>query len=303
MHIPRALLRRGCYFRTSNPTLPQDVCIMMSSAPSSIATSDAVTAPSIGKAATGSPLVRAILESYSKEILESASEQFLDLAVEVRLQTVSASQLVKLLAKANRLGYQETDIVDDENGARPVQGGNANSRSKPDATRTPKPPTAIAGQCRPHSTAPSQPLSLEKSRAPNRTNTAQVLRDEPLSVDAHPSAPDAQSAIPSGKEGGHSIQSIQGVAGVQDEVSTAGTAGKQGQRECLRTGSAAHVPRSRNVLKRTRAQDMGGGVQSQRPRKLVRASAGKPSLSISAQPLELVVISDSEPEPEDDDDH
>jgi hypothetical protein len=283
----------------------------MSSAPSSIAphssshsTSDAVTTPSIGKAATGSPLIYIILESYNKEILESASEQFLDLAVEVRLQTISASQLVKLLAKANRLGYQETDIDDNENGARPVQGGNANARSKPDATGTPKPPTAIAGQCRPHSTAPSQPLSLEKSRAPNRTNTAQVLRDEPLSVDAHLDAPDTQSAAPSGKEGGYSIQSIQGVAGVQDGVSiVAGTAGKQGQRECLRTGSAAHIPRSRNVLKRMRAQDMGGGVQSQRPRKLVRASAGKSSLSISAQPLEFVVISDSEPEPEDDSNH
>merc|ERR1712000_802142 len=184
------------------------------------ATSDAVTAPSIGKAATGSPLVRAILESYGKEILESASEQFLDLAVEVRLQTISARQLVKLLANANRLGYQETDIVDDENGARPVQGGNANSRSKPDATRTPKPPTAIAGQCRPHSTTPSQPLSLEKSRAPNRTNTAQALRDKPLSVDAHLNAPDAQSAAPSGKEGGYSIKSIQGVAGVQDGINS-----------------------------------------------------------------------------------
>jgi hypothetical protein len=101
-----------------------------------------------------------------------------------------------------------------------------------------------------------------------------------------------------------SIQSIQGVAGIQDEVSTAaGTAGKQGQRECLRTGSATHIPRSRNVLKRTRAQDMGGGVQSQRPRKLVRVSPGKSSLSISAQPLDLVAISDSELEPENNDDH
>ena len=52
-------------------------------------------------------------------------------------------------------------------------------------------------------------------------NTAQVLRDEPLSVDAHLDAPDAQSAAPSGKEGGYSIQSIQGVAGVQDGVSIA----------------------------------------------------------------------------------
>jgi len=151
----------------------------MSSAQSSIApdssshaTSDAVTAPSIGKAATGSPLVRAILESYGKEILESASEQFLDLAIEVRLQT---RELVKLLAKAKRLGYQETDIIDDEEGVRPVQGGNANSRSKPDAIGIPKPPGAIASQCR--STSSSQPLSLEKSRTPNHTNTAQVLRD------------------------------------------------------------------------------------------------------------------------------
>jgi hypothetical protein len=151
----------------------------MSSAPSSItphssshATSDAITAPLIGKAATGSPLVRVILESNSKEILESISEQFLDLAIEVRLQTISVSQLVKLLAKANRLGYQETDIVDDENGARPVQGGNTNARSKLDVTGTLKPPTTITSQCRPHSIAPSQPLSLEKSRALNRTSTA-----------------------------------------------------------------------------------------------------------------------------------
>jgi hypothetical protein len=277
---------------------------MMSVQRSIHATIDAVTAPSIGQAATGSRLVRAILESYGKEILESASEQFLDLAVEVRLQTISARELVKLLAKANRLGYQETDITDDENGARLVQGGNANSRSKPDAIGTPKPPGAFAGQCRPHSTASSQPLSLEKSRTPNGTNTAQVLRDEPLSASAHLNT---QRAAPSGKEGG-SIQSIQGVAGIQDEVSAAaGTAGKQGQRGCSRTGSgpqvAAHVAKPRNFLKRTRAQDMGGGVQSQRCRKLARVSAGKSSLSISAQALELVVISDSEPESEDNNEH
>jgi len=91
---------------------------------------------------------------------------------------------------------------------------------------------------------------------------------------------------------------------MQDEVSTtAETAEKQGQRECSRTGSGPRAAGSRNILKRTRVQDMGGGVQSQRPRKLARASAGKSSLSISAQPLELVVISDSEPEPKDNDDH
>lgn len=171
--------------------------------------------------------MRAILEAYGKEILESASEQFLDLALEVRLQTISARELVRLLAKANRLGYQETDTVDDENGAPPVQGGNADSSSKPDAIGTPKPPGAIAGQCRPHSATSSQPLSLEKARAPNHTNTAQVLRDEPLSANTHLNA---QRAAPSAKESSYSIQSIKGVAGIHDEVPTAaGTAKKQGQ--------------------------------------------------------------------------
>lgn len=291
----------------------------MSSARRSIAldrssqeTSNAVTAPLIGKAATGSLLVSAILETYGKEILESASEQFLDLALEVRLQTIGTRELVKLLAKANRLGYQEIDTVDDENGAcaPPVQGGNANSRSKPDATGTRESPGAIAGQIkrpiiRPYPATSSQPLSLEKTRVPNHTNTAQILREEPFSANTHLNT---QKVAPSAKEGGYSIQNIQGVAGIQDEVSAAaGTAGKQGQRKCSRTVSgpqvAAHVAWSRHPLKRTQAQDMGGGVQSQRPRKLARAPAGKSSLSISAQPLAIVIISDSEPEPEGNDGH
>jgi hypothetical protein len=96
----------------------------MLSAQSSIVPHSSLTGPhlkgashSIGKAATGSPLVRAILGSYGKEILESTSDQFLDLAVEVRLRTISAGELVKLLAKTKRLGYQETDDKDD---VRPV---------------------------------------------------------------------------------------------------------------------------------------------------------------------------------------
>ena len=66
----------------------QSSIVSHSSSASSNTTSDTVTlkdpSPSIGKAATDSPLV---LESYGKEILESASDQFLDPAVDVRLQT------------------------------------------------------------------------------------------------------------------------------------------------------------------------------------------------------------------------
>ncbi|KAH7378856.1 hypothetical protein BKA64DRAFT_728065 [Cadophora sp. MPI-SDFR-AT-0126] len=100
---------------------------MVSSAPTSIApdqssqaTGDIVTAPSVGTATTGSLLVRTILKAYGKEILESASEQFLDLALEVRLQIIRLRELAKLLTKANRLGYQENDTVDDENSASPI---------------------------------------------------------------------------------------------------------------------------------------------------------------------------------------
>jgi hypothetical protein len=170
--------------------------------------------------------VHAILESYGKEILESISEQFLDLAVEVRFQIISVRELVKLLTKANRLGYQETDIVDNEDGAHLVQGGNTNSQSKPDAIGTPKPPSAIAGQCRPHSTASSQPPSLEKSRT-------QIVRTQPkscetsLSRQAHASMPKGLLFL--GRNAGYSIQSIHSVADIQDDVSTAtGTTGKQG---------------------------------------------------------------------------
>ena len=260
--------------------------------PDAIISKDA--SPSIAEAAPGSPLARAILESYGKEILNSASDEFLDLAVGLRLQTISARELVKLLAKAKRLGYQETDIIDDED-VRHVQGANAGSWSKAIGIGTPKPRATIASQCRALSTAPTQTPSLEEPRTPNRTNTAQVSREEPLSANAS-----------SEKAGG--IRSIQGATGFQDRVSTAArAAGKQGKREHSKTGSvarvAAPVGKSSSVLKRTRTQDVGGGVQSRRPRKLVRTSAGKSSPSISSQPLEVVVITDSEPESEDDDDH
>jgi len=254
------------------------------------------TAPSIGKAATSSPLVRSILDAYSKEILKSASDQFLDLAVGVRLQTIGAKGLVKLLAKAKRLGYQETDIIDDEEGVCPVQEANAGSRSKPNEIETPKPRATLASQRRPLSS--TQPPSLEESRTSNRTNTSQVRRDESLSANAHLTAPNTQRAAPSEKAGGDSIRSIQGITGIQDRVSTAvKTTGKQGEGECSKTGSGAravaHVARSSSVLKRTRAQGVRGGVQGRRPRKLVRTSAGKPSPSISSQPFEVVVISGS----------
>jgi hypothetical protein len=105
----------------------QSSIVPHSSSTSSFTISDTVTLKgaslSIGKAATGSPLVRAILESYGREILESASDEFLDLAVGVRLQTIDARELVKLLAKAKGLSAPQVlstqDAVASFNGGCP----------------------------------------------------------------------------------------------------------------------------------------------------------------------------------------
>jgi hypothetical protein len=101
--------------------------------------------PSIGKVSSGLSLVHSILKDYSKEILKSASDQFLDLAARLQLQKISGKELVKLLVEAGRLGYKETDIIDEETGVCSAQEANAGSRSKPDVIATPKPPGTIAG--------------------------------------------------------------------------------------------------------------------------------------------------------------
>jgi hypothetical protein len=67
----------------------------------------------VGSAANGPSLWRSIFNTQGKEILECASDQFLDHAIALRLETVSARHLVDLLAKAERLRYIESNIVED----------------------------------------------------------------------------------------------------------------------------------------------------------------------------------------------
>jgi hypothetical protein len=52
-------------------------------------------------------------DTHGKEILECVSEPFLDLATALRLETINARDLVSLLAKAGRLGYRDTNIIED----------------------------------------------------------------------------------------------------------------------------------------------------------------------------------------------
>lgn len=87
----------------------------------------------IGTEKDQSFLVRAILkhstphvylramEDHGEKILEVATDEFLDRAMEVRLKTIGAKELVALLAKAKRLGYDEQDVVDEEEDVTPVQ--------------------------------------------------------------------------------------------------------------------------------------------------------------------------------------
>lgn len=88
----------------------------------------------IGTEKDQSFLVRAILkhstphvyvramEDHGDRMLEVASDEFLDRALEARLKTIEANDLVALLAKTKRLGYDEQDDVDEEEDVVPAQG-------------------------------------------------------------------------------------------------------------------------------------------------------------------------------------
>jgi hypothetical protein len=110
----------------------------------------------IGTEKDQSFLVRAILkhstrhvyvramEDYGDKLLEAASDEFLDRVLELRLPTIDADKLVALLAKAKRLGYDEQDVVDEEEDVVPAQNGPSEG-SEPEIKeiRNPEPRDAI----------------------------------------------------------------------------------------------------------------------------------------------------------------
>jgi hypothetical protein len=62
-----------------------------------------------------------VVEEYGDRLLQAANEDFLDQVVEARLKTIGAKELVAMLAKTKRLGYDEEDIVDEEEDVLPAQ--------------------------------------------------------------------------------------------------------------------------------------------------------------------------------------
>ncbi|OTA64651.1 hypothetical protein K449DRAFT_273051 [Hypoxylon sp. EC38] len=54
------------------------------------------------------------LDELADEILAKASDYFLDQALEKRLRTIDARSLINALARAERLGYESSDILEDQ---------------------------------------------------------------------------------------------------------------------------------------------------------------------------------------------
>ncbi|KAI1300291.1 hypothetical protein F5Y03DRAFT_231076 [Xylaria venustula] len=58
-------------------------------------------------------LVPTMLADFSDQILNNCSDEFLDKALEQRLKTIDARSLINALARAERLGYESSDVLED----------------------------------------------------------------------------------------------------------------------------------------------------------------------------------------------
>lgn len=54
------------------------------------------------------------IDAVTTHILSKASESFLDAALELRLKSIDAKRLINALARAERLGYEPSDVVDED---------------------------------------------------------------------------------------------------------------------------------------------------------------------------------------------
>ncbi|KAM5369895.1 hypothetical protein ACJZ2D_008796 [Fusarium nematophilum] len=117
-------------------------------------------------------------------ILARVSTQFLDKALARRLETIPARQLVNALARAERLGYDVQDIVQDQGGEHviPSMHSLAIPPNLPPTAATPQQyhkPQPVPSQA-PHSIA--QPIQGAPSTAPFNTNPPSPLPQGPPGV-------------------------------------------------------------------------------------------------------------------------
>lgn len=122
-----------------------------------------------------------VLEEHGESLLEAADDEFLDAALEIRLRTIGAKDLVALLGQAHRLGYDEEDMVDEGEAVVPVQ----ESQPKPeerDAAEVPPPPADDAVMS--GTGAETDPLLDAQSRNQDDAALAQVALAQAARIQA-----------------------------------------------------------------------------------------------------------------------
>lgn len=217
-----------------------------------------VTARPVRGATSGPSPWRPILDAYGREILECASDQFLDLATAQRLETINKRDLVSLLARAGRLGYMETDFVED-NAVYP-RIHEAHKGAQPHVNVSPASMVSDEriGQGHSDSTASPQPYLCEASREPKRRKTDErALRvDDRSRTRAQPTRPGPD---PLEKQGSNSVKRRRGGARIRGQRLTSATAsGKSGRGRDTKVGTPVQVkvpaPGSSNSLERRHIQ-------------------------------------------------
>lgn len=104
------------------------------------------------------------LDEIASAILEKCSDKFLDRALEKRLNTIEARSLINALARAERLGYESSDVVEDRRGeivSTTETNGSGATLVKPFASTQPQPRPAVpAPTSLPYQTQSAQPTHL-----------------------------------------------------------------------------------------------------------------------------------------------
>ncbi|POS72844.1 hypothetical protein DHEL01_v208764 [Diaporthe helianthi] len=101
-------------------------------------------------------MTSADIAAVAPQILAKVSESFLDTALELRLKTIDAKRLINALARAERLGYEPSDVVEEDDdsivGPPPVD-----HRAQVMSTPTAPPPTAPTAPLQPRTASAPQP--------------------------------------------------------------------------------------------------------------------------------------------------
>jgi hypothetical protein len=209
--------------------------------------------PLVGTAANG-PLWRWILDTHGKEILQCASDQFLDLATALRLESINARDLVGLLAKAGRLGYGGTNIVEDNAVdciAHEADEGKERSRGPHSASKVPD-----VGRDQGSDSTASEPSPAKASRGPKRrkkNEEGSLSFKGPRRTRAHPTRPGPTTLE---KQNGNNVRQRRGCMRMQDQTHRSDVAsGKSGAGFPTNIGTVlAPCPRSSTAMKRPRFQ-------------------------------------------------